>query len=111
KIKNVQEINPSSQMRFRGLAVFRGDKLAGWLNEEHSRGYNYIKNNVQSSVGHLMCPDGGKIGIETLRNKTKVKVKLIDGKPVATINVINISSVADVECEIELDNPKTIEML
>lgn len=111
QIKNVQEINPSAQTKLKGLAVFRGDKLAGWLNEEQSIGYNYIKNNIKGSAAHLECPDGGKVGIETLRNKTVVKAKVVNDKPLITIKIDNISSVSETECKIDLDNPKTIKWL
>ncbi|WP_372459302.1 Ger(x)C family spore germination C-terminal domain-containing protein [Alkalihalobacillus deserti] len=29
------------------MAVFRENKLIGWLNEQESKGLNYIKGNVQ----------------------------------------------------------------
>lgn len=111
KITNVQEIKPSAHTRFSGLAVFRGDKLAGWLNENQSRGYNYILDNVQSSVGHVKCPSGGLIGLETLRNQTVVKADVVDGEPVITIKIINVNTVADSECEINLSDPEVIEAL
>lgn len=111
KISNVQQINPDAKVRFTGLAVFSEDKLVGWLDEYKSRGYNYIVNNVRSSAGHLTCPSGGLIGLETLRNKTIVSAKVVDGEPVITIKVNNINTIADTECEINLSDPASITEL
>ncbi len=57
--KNLEEAESAAIVRFIGLAVFKKDKLAGWLNETESRGYNYIMDNVKSSAGHIKCPTGG----------------------------------------------------
>ncbi|WP_179090141.1 Ger(x)C family spore germination protein [Paenibacillus sp. FSL H8-0548] len=111
ELANIQKIDPAARTRFIGLAVFRKDKLVGWLNEEQSRGYNYLMNNVNSSAGHLKCPEGGLIVLETLRSKTRIKADIQDGKPVMTVKVKNVSSVSDVECRIDLTSPETIKQL
>ncbi|MHA7966405.1 Ger(x)C family spore germination protein [Paenibacillus sp. CAU 1782] len=108
KISNVQQVKPDATVRFTGLAVFSGDKLAGWLDETKSRGYNYILDNVKSSAGHLNCPSGGLIGLETLRNQTVVKADVVDGEPLISIKITNINTVADTECKINLSDPATI---
>jgi spore germination protein KC len=111
ELTNIQEIDPAARTRFIGLAVFRKDKLVGWLNEDQSRGYNYIMNNVKSSAGHLKCPKGGLITLETIRNTTHIKADIKGGKPVITVKLKNVSSVSDVECRIDLTKPETIKRL
>ncbi|OBR67984.1 hypothetical protein A7K91_18815 [Paenibacillus oryzae] len=108
KISNVQQVKPDAKVRFTGLAVFSSDKLAGWLDESKSRGYNYILDNVKSSAGHVACPSGGLIGLETLRNQTVVKADIVDGEPLISIKVTNINTIADTECRINLSDPATI---
>ncbi|MHA7967669.1 Ger(x)C family spore germination C-terminal domain-containing protein [Paenibacillus sp. CAU 1782] len=95
-------------MKLEGLAVFNNDKLAGWFGEEQSKGYNFIKNNIRNSAGHITCPSGELIGIETLRNETKINVEISEGKPVVTINIKNVSIVSDVQCTIDVSSPETI---
>ncbi len=110
-ISNVQQVKPSATVRFTGLAVFSGDKLAGWLDESKSRGYNYILDHVKSSAGHVACPSGGLIGLETLRNQTIVKADIVDGEPLISIKITNINTIADTECRINLSDPATITEL
>ena len=109
QLTNVEEIDPAAQQQFTGLAVFRKDKLVGWLNETHSRGYNYIMNNVKSSAGHLECPAGGLLTLETVRSYTRLKADVINGEPVITVKVKNISQISDVECRITLSDPQSIK--
>lgn len=108
---NVEEIEPSSHLRTTGLAMFKKDKLIGWLNEDEGRGYNYIRNNVKSSVGHLDCPDGGKIALETLRSDTTMKGQMVKGEPVIHIKINNQSNIGEVECKIDITDPNTISWI
>lgn len=110
-ISNIQQADSRTRTRITGLAVFHSDKLVGWLNEIYSKGYNYIMDNVTSTVGHQICPDGGYIVMEVIRSKTKLTPKVVDGKPVIKVKMKQVASVADVECKIDLTKPETIEML
>ncbi|GAA3318406.1 hypothetical protein GCM10020331_021070 [Ectobacillus funiculus] len=41
------------------------DKLVGWLNEEESKGLNYVLGDVKkNTVGSIKCPKGGSAVIE-----------------------------------------------
>lgn len=108
---NVEAIDPEARTRITGLAVFRKDKLIGWLNERESKGYNYIMDNVSSSAGHQVCPKEGYVVLETIRNHTKVKSSVVDGEPHIKITSKTVASIADVECSIDLMNNDTINLL
>lgn len=58
--QNVESITPSAQIKYDELAVFKKDKLVGWLTERQSRGYNGIVNEVQKTVTAISCPEKGK---------------------------------------------------
>lgn len=107
--KNVEVIELPGQLKYSGLAVFKGDKLIGWLNEDESKGYTFILDKVKSSVGHVACPGGGKIGMEIVRSQTKIRGKLVNGQPQVDINLRIEGNVADVECRtIDLTKPDVI---
>ncbi|MBJ6362695.1 Ger(x)C family spore germination protein [Paenibacillus sp. GCM10012307] len=110
-IKNVEEAESAAMVRFIGLAVFKEDKLEGWLNEKESRGYNYIMNNVKTSAGHIKCPSGGSAVMETTHTKTKLKGKIVDGEPVIRIELKNMGTISDVECRLDLKDPHMISEL
>ncbi|WP_156411048.1 Ger(x)C family spore germination protein, partial [Paenibacillus sp. Soil787] len=109
--KNMEEIASPAQLQYSGLAVFKKDKLIGWLNEEESKAYNYVVNHVKSTVGDVACPEGGKVSLEVIRSKTEVKGKLENGKPRIDANIRIEANVGGVECYIDLTKTKTIDEL
>jgi spore germination protein KC len=108
---NVDKIENAGWLQSTGLAIFQKDKLIGWLNENESKGYNYIRNNVKSTVGHLKCPDGGAIALETLRTDTQMKASIDNGEPSILIGVNIESNIGEVECKIDITKPDTIVWL
>ncbi len=109
--KNITEIEPSVSLKYFGLAVFKRDKLIGWLNEDESKGYNYIRNNVRGTVGHMACPEGGKVALQVVRSKTKLKGRVVDGNPSIDVEVRIEANVGEVECRIDLTKMQTIAEL
>ncbi|WP_235550876.1 Ger(x)C family spore germination protein [Paenibacillus sp. Soil787] len=109
--KNMEEIASPAQLQYSGLAVFKKDKLIGWLNEEESKAYNYVVDHVKSTVGVFACPEGGKFALEVIRSKTEVKGKLESGNPRIDVNVRTEVNVGEVECKIDLTKTKSIEEL
>lgn len=96
--KNTEQIESPGRLKISGLAVFKKDKLLGWLNENESRGYNFILDNVNSSVGRERCPDGGNAAIEIIRSKTDMKGLVSRGVPRIEIHVRVNANVGEVEC-------------
>lgn len=58
QMKTNQTPDPQTRIKLSGLAVFRKDKLIGWLDEEQSKGYSFLIDKVANSVGRITCPDG-----------------------------------------------------
>lgn len=52
-IDNLKKSDPSGKLSIKGLGAFKNDKLVGWLNEDESKGYNYITDNVKNTVRHM----------------------------------------------------------
>lgn len=89
-IDKLRHSSVSSSININWLGAFNKDKLVGWLNEDESKGYNYITDNVKSTVEYLHYGEDTKITLEIMNSKSKIKVDLVDNKP--SINVeINIS--------------------
>lgn len=109
--QNVESITPSARIQYDDLAVFKKDKLLGWLTEEESRGYNDITNSVKNTVSVISCPKKGKISIEIIQLKSDVKGKMNKGKPEVDVNIKLKGNVGEVECPINLTEPKTIAEL
>ncbi|QOS76825.1 Ger(x)C family spore germination protein [Paenibacillus sp. JNUCC31] len=108
---NISTIHSPASLKSTGLSVFKKDKLIGWLTEDESKGYNYIRNNVKSTIGHLPCRKGGNVTFKTLRSTTKRKAKVVAGHPVISIKIKNVSSIGAVECGIKIGSMDVIKEL
>lgn len=108
--KNVEAVASPTYLKFSSSAVFRRDKLIGWLDEREGRGYNTIRNKVIHSVGYIPCADG-EIAVEAYRVDTKLKAHTADGKPRIEVDVQIEDKVLDVQCKLDLTNPDTISEL
>ncbi|MCH7320473.1 Ger(x)C family spore germination protein [Solibacillus sp. MA9] len=106
--QNVESITPSARIKYDELAVFKKDKLVGWLTEREGRGYNDIVNEVQSSVTTISCPEEGKATIEIIQMDSKMKGKINNGEPEVDVNIKVKGNVGEVECQINLNDQKTI---
>ncbi|AJS58881.1 Ger(x)C family spore germination protein [Paenibacillus sp. IHBB 10380] len=106
--RNVETVPSPADMQYSGLAVFRKDKLIGWLSDEEGKAYNYIDNNIKSTVGHVNCPDGGKLSLKVIRSNTKVKGSLRDEHPRIHIEVQSEANVGEVQCHLDLTKTETI---
>ncbi|RCX13282.1 spore germination protein KC [Fontibacillus phaseoli] len=109
---NVENIYTPSHLVYSGFAVFKSDRLIGWLNEKESRGYRLILGDVKSSVNHVKCRDQGKVVLETLRTSAKVKGSMVKSRPHINIRFSAEGNVGSVECSgLDLTKPETIQKL
>ncbi|MGC5776761.1 Ger(x)C family spore germination protein [Paenibacillus pabuli] len=108
---NISTIHSPASLNSTGLSVFKKDKLIGWLTEDESKGYNYIRNNVKSTIGHLPCRKGGNVTFKTLRTTTKRKAKVVAGHPVISIKIKSVSSIGAVECGIKIGSMDVLKEL
>jgi spore germination protein KC len=108
KRSNINQIAPDTFLEYSGLAIFKNDKLIGWLNDKESKGYNYITDNVKSTIGQVACPSGGILALEVVRTKTKVKGVVEKGKPQIFVDVFIEQNVGEVQCKIDLLDPQSI---
>jgi spore germination protein KC len=114
-LDNVSRIKPYGELKYTNIAVFKEDRLVGWLNERESKGYNYIRGNVKNTVGNVPCkenaPEDEELIVETIRSDVKVKGKIINGKPEINVNLIAEANIAEVTCNIDITKPETIKII
>ncbi len=107
--ENVQQIESSTKMQYKGIGVFKDDKLIGWLDEDESKGLNYVLGKVKSTIVNVPCKNKGKTGIEVIRTKSDLKTRLSNGTLKGTVKLQVEGNIADVECRtLDLKKTKTI---
>ncbi|MCC3376850.1 Ger(x)C family spore germination protein [Cohnella sp. REN36] len=109
--RNVERIRPAAELQFSGMAVFRKDKLVGWLNEEESKSYNFILGNVRSTLENQSCPNGGELALEIIRTKANVKGHVRRGEPQVEIRLRVEENVGEIQCRIDLNKTAVVDEL
>lgn len=109
--QNVESITPAARIVYDELAVFKKDKLVGWLTEIESRGYNAITNQLKTTVSSISCPETGKATIEIIDFKSEIKGKVKNGSPEVDIQSHVNANVGAVECPIDLTKLETFDNL
>ncbi|MGA4515731.1 spore gernimation protein GerC [Solibacillus silvestris] len=109
--QNIESISKPAQIKYDNLAVFKEDRLMGWLTEQDSRGYSGITNSVKSTVTSISCPNEGKSTIEVTNFHSKVEGNIVHGKPEVNIHTKAEGKVGEVRCKIDLKNPEAIQEL
>jgi len=108
---NVERIDTSALLHFIGLGVFKEDKLIGFLTESESIAYNFLMNNIKSTIINTSCPNGGSITTEITKSKTNIYGKFEKGIPKITVKIDIQQNVAEVKCDIDLSEEKSLKMI
>jgi spore germination protein KC len=72
-----------------GAAVFKGDKLIGWLNPEETTSLLMVEGTAKGGLFEVPNPfqQGKTIGLEMMGAKTAVKLNIKNGKPIFQVQV------------------------
>lgn len=95
-----------------GVAVFKKDKLIGWMDAVETRGLLWLRNEVKTGVITIKVPKedgGGNISTEIFRTDTKIVPILKNGKLKLTINVIAELSVIENDSQLTMFDTKVIK--
>lgn len=80
-VKNVEEEEtstseiPKVDIETSGYGIIKDFKLKGYIEKSFARGYNFLVNNVYSSVVNVEDAQGKLLALEVINSKTKVKAK------------------------------------
>lgn len=64
---------PEREVRVTGTAVFRGDRLVGWLDDAETRGLLWLRDEMETGTVTVDVPGGGKVSLQLIRGKTVVR--------------------------------------
>jgi spore germination protein KC len=75
--------NKLTDMKVDGGAVFKNGKLAGFLDDDETRGYLFASNQIQSTILTVANPEeaGDLVSIEVIGSSGKLTADMINGKP------------------------------
>lgn len=108
---NVDQITISAILQYSGLAVIKNGKMIGILTEEQSKSYNFLMNNIKSTVEIVACPEEGNLATEITATKTTIKGTIENDVPSFDIKVNVEQNVGEVKCMIDLQTKQTMDYI
>ena len=106
-LENVQETETSSIYKLGPLAIFKNNKLKGYLTIEESITYNLIKNKINNSIITYECKKDKYLSLEIIKAKSKISTKNEE----INIDISLESTINESACNINLNNKKSINSL
>ncbi|MHB1406130.1 MAG: Ger(x)C family spore germination protein [Desulfitobacteriaceae bacterium] len=100
-----QEEGEAEEIQLTGAGVFKGDRLAGQLTEDETKGYLWLQNEVKQRL--LDTSDEGQpvYGGRVVKSGTKVKLETVDGVKGVRFLISADVSIDEYQCREEAVNP------
>ena len=108
KNSNIEQSSPEAQIFLSPLAVFKDDKMLGYLTKEESIAMSFIKNKLKSTVIDYKCSDNDYISSEIISSKTSLQPDISSNKPKVTIKINGKANINEINCDWDLENNETI---
>jgi spore germination protein KC len=101
------------RLRLAGTAVFKGDRLAGWLNKPESRGLLWVMGKAQSGIIVVKCPgdESNLASLELIELVSKIKPEKRDGKIMITMEIKTENNLVDQQGTADLSTPEALRSL
>lgn len=104
-IVSVEMQNDEEILAANGTAVFKNDKLAGFIDTNSTRGALIINNRLNGGTEVIDVESVGKVSYSLEKSKSKVKFKLENGKPVYNIIIKINTNIYEIERDIKTQLP------
>ncbi len=104
----------SARLKFTSLGALQKDKLVGWLDEDESKGFNYIAGDVKETVGFVNYGDDVRIAGKILSAESDIKAVTKNGKVEMHVTINADSDIESVVGKFDgskEENKKIIEQL
>lgn len=101
------------QVGITGTAVFKKDKLVGWLNKPESRGLLWITGKVKGGIIVVKSPgdESGEISLEILLARSKILPEIRNGQVYITVEVQEEGNIGELIGTGNLTDPEKITSL
>ncbi|MCK8815815.1 Ger(x)C family spore germination protein [Natroniella sulfidigena] len=86
-VVGVVELMNGEQLHIEGGAVFKKDRLQGFLDKRETRGYNWVVDGIGSTIMVLEWEDERKLSIEIQRSESSVEPVFRDGRLVMEVEI------------------------
>lgn len=106
--KKPEQFGSIKQVELSGTAVFKRDKMVGWLGPVDSRGLLFFVEKVDSAAIVLPCPGANegtkkKVSLELKNQKFRETPSIINGKPQFDVHLTTTADLVENDCSLPLE--------
>ena len=110
-VDNMKKTHPDAIVVIDSMALFKGDKLVGFLSVEDTRNYLWTQNQIENTSISVPCGENRFAAIRITDSKTKLKGRIKNGKPKIGVDIVMEGSIYGSTCKGHMDDPKTYKKL
>lgn len=97
------------EVRWGGAAVFRDERMAGWLGPEETRGLLWLKGEWRSGIITAQLPgEEGEVSMEVLRARIDRTVHWEGGRPAVAVRIEVEGNLQESEIRLDLGEPRAV---
>lgn len=105
--KNTEKTEIKNKYLLGGYAIFKNNKLVGYLNNKESINYNIITNNIKNTIITYECSKNKYLAIEITDSSSSIKTK--NNK--VSININLKGNINESHCNIDITKNKNIKKI
>lgn len=110
--ENLSTTEAATRLEAGGIALFKNDKLVGWVYDQDARGVVWVQNKIKQTDIYINWKGKKKaIAYKVVRGKTSIHSQVKNGKPVIDIHIKTEGDIKESSVAIDLTNPKVIHQL
>lgn len=102
---------PETEVQQTGAAVFREDRLIGWLDADETRGVLWLRDEIETGIVTLPVPTGGKVSLQLVRGHTRVHPEFRQGQLRLVVDAITEDDIFESTAPLDLSKEPTIQVL
>lgn len=102
---------PQREVQVTGSAIFRNDRLIGWLNDAETRGLLWLRNEIQTGVITVTLPGGGKVTMQMVRGRTRVHTRMDGSRLRLAVEIDTEDDIFEATEPIDLGKGETAQVL
>ena len=110
-VDNMKKTHPEAIVVIDSMALFKGDKLVGFLSVEDTRNYLWTQNQIENTSISVPCGENRFASLRITDSKTKVMGRMKNGKPKIEVDIVMEGSIYGSTCKGHMDDPKTYKKL
>ena len=109
KNENIEESNSTAKVILSNTAIFKKDKLVGYLTQEEDIAANFIKNNINNTLITYKCDDKNYATVEIIKSSAKITTD--QNKLKLNIKIKGTGNLNEMNCQVNLEKEQTIHTI